>query len=125
MRRLSLLAAAAAGVLALPACGGSGSGSTVSIPPGAVHVIAEDGLHWNASSYQAKAGDVVIAGTNASALAHNLYVVDANGKKNPTFIDLPNRRTVLKTFKLDAGIYRVVCLVPGHQSMNSTLTVSS
>jgi hypothetical protein len=127
MLRARALTVAAAGLLALSACGGSSSGSSSdTVPAGATLITAEDGIQWSDSAYQAKAtnGEITIAGRNASSLAHNLYLIAPDGTKNPTFIDMPKRGITIKDFKIAPGTYQVVCLVPGHDKMKATLTVS-
>jgi hypothetical protein len=127
MLRARALTVAAAGLLALSACGSSSSGTSPdTVPAGATLITAEDGIQWSDSSYQATAtnGEITIAGRNASSLAHNLYVISPDGTKNPTFIDMPKRGTTTKEFKIAPGTYQVVCLIPGHDKMKATLTVS-
>jgi ABC-type glycerol-3-phosphate transport system substrate-binding protein len=127
MLRARALTAAVAGLLALSACGSSsGSGSTKdTVPAGATLINAEDGIQWSDSTYQATStnGKITIAGENSSSLAHNLYIISADGTKNPTFIDMPKRGTTIKEFKITPGTYQVVCLIPGHDKMKATLTV--
>lgn len=120
-----------AGVLAgaaLVACGGGTTATSTTVPAEAdVVVRAVEGIAWDAASYTAVAenGEVSIWSTNDSGVAHNLHVQTPDGDSVGDFIDLPRRDSNgLKTWKLAPGEYRLVCLVPGHQNMNSLLTVS-
>ncbi len=117
----------ALGLLAFSACGGGDStGGTV--PAGVdVEVHALDGIAWNQKSFTATPtnGNVTIYAVNDSGIAHNMYVIDANDKVVGTNVDLPHRGsngTVV--LPLAPGTYHIVCKVPGHNNMNSTLTVN-
>ena len=125
-RRLVLPALAAAAAFVLAACGGGDSDSGGTTPAGVdVEVIAIDGIAWNANTYTAEAGEITIFSRNASSLPHNLHIQNADGDAAvPEFIDLPSRGadgTI--TVTLEPGDYRIVCLIPGHQNMNSLLRV--
>ncbi len=108
---------------------GSGTSAATTVPDSAatVDVKAVEGVAWNQKSYTATAkdGKVTINGLNSSSIAHNLYVLDGNDKVMGDFINLPqhgSKGTVV--LDLQPGTYRIVCKVPGHQNMNSTLTVN-
>ncbi len=119
--------AAAVGLFALSACGGSSTPSGTAPPEADVVVKALDGISWNSKSYAATAtdGEVVIFGANDSSIAHNLYVVDSSDKVIGDFIDLPKRGSSgARQLELAPGTYRIVCKIPGHNNMNSTLTVN-
>jgi len=101
--------------------------STVPDSAATVTVVAVDGVAWAAKTYTATAkdGKVTITGKNASSIAHNLYVLDGTGKVIGDFINLPkNGSTDTRVLPLTPGTYHVVCKVPGHSNMNSTLTVN-
>ena len=126
-RRTTLaLTAAFAATVTLGACGG-GSSTPATVPVDAdVVVRALDGVVWDAAEYSATAtdGEVQIYGVNDSGIAHNLYVKDASDATLGDYIDLPVRGSDdMKTWKLAPGEYRIVCLVPGHQNMDSLLVV--
>jgi plastocyanin len=90
-------------------------------------VVAVDGVAWASKSYTATAkdGKVTITGKNASSIAHNLYVLDSSGAIIGDFINLPkNGSADTRVLPLSPGTYHVVCKVPGHSNMNSTLTVN-
>ncbi|MFM2183553.1 MAG: hypothetical protein RJB61_1847 [Actinomycetota bacterium] len=127
-RRLILAAASGAAALSLAACGGSGSSTPATVPADAdVVVRALDGVVWDKDAYTATAenGEVTIYSVNDSGIAHNLHVQTADGTGIGDFIDLPARGSDgTKTWKLEPGDYRIVCLIPGHQNMDSLLTVS-
>ena len=129
MTRRSTLALAAVipAALALSACGGGGSSTPATVPADAdVVVRALDGVVWDANEYSPTAtdGEVQIYGVNDSGIAHNLYVQDPAGATVGDYIDLPVRGSDdMKTWKLAPGEYRIVCLVPGHQNMDSLLIV--
>ena len=120
--RLVLLAPLAA--LTLAACGG-GSSTPSTVPADAdVVVRALDGVIWDATAYTAAAGEVTIYGVNDSMIAHNLYVLDSTEAVVGTYIDLPKRGSDgTRVLDLEPGTYRIVCKVPGHSNMDSTLTV--
>ncbi|MFZ9628966.1 MAG: hypothetical protein ACO3C1_06395 [Ilumatobacteraceae bacterium] len=126
MVRLPRRALVLAPLVALSACGG-GTATPATVPADAdVVVRAKDGIVWDQTAYTATAenGEVTIYGVNDSAIAHNLHVQTADGTAVGDFIDLPVRGSDdEKTWKLEPGEYRIVCLVPGHNNMNSTLTV--
>ncbi|MEN9822465.1 MAG: hypothetical protein RLZ04_891 [Actinomycetota bacterium] len=110
--------------LPLAACGG-GSSTPSTVPADAdVIVRALDGVVWDAKSYSASAGEVTLYGVNDSMIAHNLYVLDASEAVVGTYIDLPSRGSNgTRVLDLAPGTYQIVCKIPGHSNMNSTLTV--
>jgi plastocyanin len=115
-------------LLGLSACGGSSSSSDNTAPADAdVVVRAIEGIAWNQKEFTASAADgpVVIYGVNDSSIAHNLYVLDASDAVIGDFIDLPKRGADgSRQLDLAAGEYRIVCKIPGHNNMSSTLIVS-
>lgn len=119
---------AAAGLLTLSACGGGGSSTGGTAPAEAdVVVRARDGIVWDQKAYTATAteGKVTIFAVNDSPLAHNMYVEDEAEKVIGTHVDLPNNGSSgTVVLDLSPGTYRIVCKVPGHSNMNSSLTVS-
>lgn len=117
----------AAGLLALAACGGS-SESAGTAPAGVdLEVRAVNGIAWNAKSYTATATDgvVTIYAANDSSLPHNLHVLDEDGKEMGKAIDLASPGSSgTEDLQLAPGEYRIVCQIPGHTNMDSSLTVS-
>ena len=127
-RRTAAVALAPLFALMAAACGG-GSSTPTTAPEGVdVEVFAVDGIAWNTTTYRATAedGEVTIFGSNNSGLQHNLHIQDGDGAAvTADFIDLPSRGSSGSlTVALEPGEYRIVCLVPGHQKMNSLLVVS-
>ena len=126
MSKRLALPLAALGLVALSACGG-GSTTNNTVPADAdVVVRAKDGVMWDAKSYTATAtdGKVTIYAVNDSAITHNMYVLGAGDAVIGTHIDLAKKGSDgTAVYDLAPGEYRIVCKVPGHSSMNSTLTV--
>ncbi len=117
--------AAAVGLFALSACGGSSTTAGTAPAEADVVVRAVDGVAWNSKTYTATSGDVEIFVENNSSIAHNLYVLDSGEQVIGDFIDLPKRGSSgSRQFELTAGTYTLVCKIPGHNNMVSTLTVS-
>ena len=120
-----LAVATAFGLLALSACGGSSNTAGTAPAEADVVVRAVDGIAWNSKTYTAAAGEVIIFGENNSSIAHNLYVLDSADTVIGDFIDLPKRgANGSRQLDLKAGTYSIVCKIPGHNNMRSTLTVS-
>ena len=113
-----------AGVVALSACGGTSSASTTVPADAGLVVTAVAGIAWDAKSYTAPAGDVKVALKNDSDLVHNLVLVDSTGTQLPSKIKVNAQGDVaVATIALKSGTYTVICTVPGHANMKSTLTV--
>jgi len=115
-----------AAVALLAACGGS-SGSSSGTTPSNVDVVmtATDGLVWKDKAVTATAGDVTIELKNQSSVGHNLYIIAADGTENPKSIASSGRGdNKTETVNLAAGTYTIICKIPGHTNMKSTLTVS-
>ncbi len=90
-------------------------------------ITAVEGIRWDAPAYTATstAGKLVVQGRNDSSLGHNLYVVAADGTQVAEHEDLGKKGdTVTETFDIGPGAYTVICKIPGHSAMKSTLTVS-
>lgn len=113
--------------IGLTACGGS-STTPATVPADAdVVVRAKDGIVWDSKTYTATAegGKVTIYTVNESAIAHNMYVLDESDKPIGGHVDLPKRGSDgTLVYELAPGTYHIVCKVPGHSNMKSTLTVS-
>ena len=126
-KRLAVIGALVITAAALVACGGdddSGGGgdglSTGSGDGGPVTVVAQDSLSFDRDDYTASAGEVTIDYENGGNLTHTLLIdgvddfklsVSANG-------DIDEG-----TAELEPGDYRIYCDIPGHESMEATLTV--
>ncbi len=114
-----------AGPLLASCGGGSDGGTTGTTVPADVTVIAVEGIAWDAKDYTATAGEITIAAVNESSLPHNLHIVDPSGTQLPQVWDIPSRNdAVTDTVTLSAGTYTLICTIPGHANMKSTLTVS-
>jgi plastocyanin len=123
--RAALAPVAIATAAVLASCGGSDSGSTGTTIPADVTVIAVEGIAWDAEDYTATAGEISIAAVNRSSLPHNLHIVDPSGTQLPQVWDIPSRGDAVNdTITLSAGTYTLICTIPGHANMKSTLTVS-
>jgi plastocyanin len=121
-----ILTAAALAALTLTACGSSGSGSPQTVPSDVdVEVVAGPGIKWDKPDYAATAGTVTVALVNHDSQAHSLDLVAADGTKLPGEMRVGKSGDVdVADFDLAAGTYRIVCLIPGHDAMKATLTVS-
>lgn len=108
------------------ACGGSDEAATTTIVDDGSGVVvrALDGLRWESPTYTADAGDVRVVLENTSSQPHNLAIIDAENAELPVTLDTPSRSDVDETtIALDPGTYALICKIPGHGTMNSTLTV--
>lgn len=114
--------------LGLAACGSDSSGGPTTVPPPAdLTVTAVEGIRWDKDAYTAtsNSGKLVIQGRNDSSLGHNLYVVAADGTQVAEHEDLGKKGdSVTETFDIAPGDYTIICKIPGHSGMKSTLTVS-
>jgi cytochrome c oxidase subunit II len=128
-KRLTLIGALVivAGVLA--GCGGDdddgGSGgdglSTGSGDGGeTVTVVAQDTLSFDGDTYTASAGEVTFEYENGGNLTHTLLI---DGVDDFKLTVSANGDTDEGTAELDPGDYRIYCDIPGHESMEATLTV--
>jgi len=125
----TILATTAAGLaaLTLAACGSdSGSGSSNTIPADAGLVVyAGPGIKFDKTDYTATAGSVKLAYENRDAQRHTLVVL--NSSKTVIGAELKvnqNGDLDVGTYDLPAGTYTLQCLVPGHETMKASLTVS-
>jgi plastocyanin len=129
MRRRPVALALPLVALVLAACGSDGgSGGATTVPPPAdVVITAVEGIRWDKEAYTATSTNakLVIQGRNDSSLGHNLYVVGADGTQVAEHEDLGKKGdSVTDTFDVGPGTYTVICKIPGHSAMKSTLTVS-
>ena len=117
----------AVALLALAACGGERAASSTAPADVDVEVRAVDGIAWNASAYTATAtdGSITLFVANDSTLPHNLQVLDKDGKDVGKLIDIAKSgSSTTVELTIAPGEYRIVCEIPGHTNMNSSLTVS-
>jgi len=125
MKIRSVFPAVIVGIISLTACGGSGSTSPTTPVDADVVVTALDGIKWDKADYTATAGEIVIAAKNESSLPHNLHIIDPDGVELSTNMTIASKGDVKSaTITVVAGTYKLICTVPGHSNMKSTLTVS-
>jgi plastocyanin len=123
-RRLVVLALTAG--VALAACGGGDSAPADTLPSGVgLTVTAVPSIRWDAETYTATAGDVLVGLVNEDSVRHTL-IIAKDGTKIPDFkLEAGKKGSVDSgTIALAAGDYTLLCDVPGHQNMKATLTVS-
>jgi cytochrome c oxidase subunit 2 len=102
--------------------GGGGDGlSTGSGDGGApVTVVAQDSLSFDRDDYTASAGEVTIDYENGGNLTHTLLI---DGVDDFKLTVSANGDIDEGTAELEPGDYRISCDIPGHESMEATLTV--
>ena len=115
-----------ASLLLLAACGGSGTSAPAeTVPAGATVIKAVPSLRFDAEKYgPVPAGEVTFGYVNEDSVRHTLLIAKDNTK-------VPNFKLVIAqkgsvdsgTVSLDAGVYTLICDVPGHSNMRATLTV--
>jgi plastocyanin len=123
MRRTSL---ALVSFAVLAACGGGESAPETTLPAGVDLVVkAVPTIRWDASSYTAPAGEIDVFLANDDNVKHVLVVLQDDKVVGDLELEVNKRGdTDQGTITLQPGEYRIYCTVPGHGSMDSTLTVS-
>jgi plastocyanin len=123
MRRTSL---ALVSFALLAACGGGESAPETTLPAGVDLVVkAVPTIRWDASSYTAPAGEIDVFLANDDNVKHVLVVLQDDKVVGDLELEVNKRGdTDQGTITLEPGEYRIYCTVPGHGSMDSTLTVS-
>jgi plastocyanin len=129
-KRLTLIGALVITAAMLAACGGDdddggGSGDGLSTGSGddgggPVTVVAQDSLSFDRDDYPASAGEVTIDYENGGNLTHTLLI---DGVDDFKLSVSANGDTDEGTAELEPGDYRIFCDIPGHESMEATLTV--
>ena len=128
-KRLTLIGALVITGAVLAGCGGDddgGGGDGLSTGSGdgggagTVTVVAQDSLRFDQDDYTASAGDVTIEYENAGNLTHTLLI---DGVDDFKLSVTSNGDTDEGTVQLEPGDYRIFCDIPGHESMEATLTV--
>jgi cytochrome c oxidase subunit II len=129
-KRQTLVGALVIGGAALGACGGDdddgGGGDDPSTGSGdggggaPVTVVAQDSLSFDRDDYTASAGEVTIDYENGGNLTHTLLI---DGDDDFKLTVTANGDTDEGTTELEPGDYRIFCDIPGHESMEATLTV--
>jgi plastocyanin len=127
LKRHFVIGGLAVATLVMAACGGDdgdgqgGNGLTSqSGDGGALTVEALDSLSFDRDSYAATAGEVEIVYENDGSMVHTLLIEGVDDFKLQVNT---NGDTDTGTVELEAGEYRIYCDVPGHSSMEATLTV--
>ena len=93
-------------------------------------VRAKPSISWDQASYTATShdGKVVVTLIDDGGVTHNLHIIDSNDKDtdpNAPKLNVTGKGdTATGTFTLAPGTYRIICKVPGHGNMKSTLTVN-
>lgn len=124
-RRALPFAAGLATVALLSACGGGASEPDQTVPAGALEVRAKTGLIFDKNEYgPVPAGEVTIGYLNDDSILHTL-ILAKDGEKVANFkLEVSGRGDVDSgTVTLEAGVYRVICDVPGHNNMQADLVV--
>ncbi len=123
MRRTSL---ALVSFAVLAACGGGESAPETTVPAGVDLVVkAVPTIRWDASAYTAPAGEIDVFLANDDSVKHVLVVLQDDKVVGDLELEVGKRGdTAQGTITLEPGEYSIYCTVPGHGSMNSTLTVS-
>jgi plastocyanin len=129
-KRRTLIGALAITAAVLAACGGDdddgGGGDGLSTGSGdggggaPVTVVAQDSLSFDRDDYTTSAGEVTIDYENGGNLTHTLLI---DGVDDFKLTVSANGDTDEGTADLEPGDYRIFCDIPGHESMEATLTV--
>jgi plastocyanin len=110
----------------LGACGGGDSAPADTLPADvSLKVTAVPSIRWDAADYTATAGEITVGLVNEDTVRHTL-IIARDGTKIPDFkIEVGKKGDVDSgTVTLEAGVYTLICDVPGHQNMKAALTVS-
>ena len=128
-KRLTWIGALVVAGAVLAGCGGDddtggGGGDGLSTGSGGggdtVTVVAQDSLRFDRDEYTASAGEVTIEYENSGNLTHTLLIDGADDFKLSV---TSSGDTDEGTVELEPGDYRIFCDIPGHESMEATLTV--
>ncbi len=123
MKRIVSLSAS---LLLLAACGGSGTSAPAeTVPVGATVIKAVPSLRFDAKEYgPVKAGDVTFGYVNEDSVRHTLIIAKGDTKVANFKLVIAQKGSVDSgVATLEAGVYTLICDVPGHTNMRATLTV--
>ena len=109
----------------LPACSGSSSSPTKTLPTNIdLEVRAINGLKFDQTSYEVVAGETAIGYVNDDTIRHTLIVVQGDTKVSGFELKVNKKGDIDSgSVPLAAGNYVLLCTVPGHQNMKADLTV--
>jgi plastocyanin len=129
-KRVTLIGALVITGAVLAGCGGDddgGGGDGLSTGSGdggggggSVTVVAKDSLRFDRDEYTAGEGEVTIDYENGGNMTHTLLI---DGVDDFKLTVTSNGDTDEGTVELEPGEYRIYCDIPGHESMEATLTV--
>ena len=127
-KRLTWIGALVVAGAVLAGCGGDdgggGGGNGLSSGSGGggdtVTVVAQDSLRFDRDEYTASAGEVTIDYETSGNLTHTLLI---DGVDDFKLTVTSSGDTDEGTVELEPGDYRIFCDIPGHESMEATLTV--
>lgn len=119
-KKLLLTGLAVTCALGTAACGGGGSGGTVTAD---VVVGAGPGLKFDQQAYTVTAGSRSIALVQKDTQAHSLKIKGVDGLRLAV---TAGDKSAKATVTLQAGTYTLYCDIPGHEQggMHATLTVT-
>lgn len=126
-RPLSVVSLALAALVPVAtACGGGSSEPSYTIPADADLVVkAVPTIRWDKTDYTAPAGDIDVFLANDDNVKHILVVLQDDKVVGDLQLVVDKRGDFAQgSITLEAGQYRIYCIVPGHSSMDSSLTVS-
>ena len=112
---------------ALVSCGGSSQSDTTNTiaPDVDLLVSAVPAIRWDATSYQAPAGELKIAMSNMDSVKHVLVILQDDKVVGDLELVVNKKGDYDDgVITLEPGEYFIYCTIPGHGGMNSTLTVS-
>lgn len=119
-------------VLAVAGCGTGGAGSptpaasaSVGSSSSATTPVTERDFRFDQPSLSIPSG-TALAVTNAGPTVHNLAIENATGTVLATTKDLKPGTSEVLTLELPAATYKMVCSLPGHESLGlkGTLTIT-
>lgn len=123
--RAALISTALVTSSLLVGCGGGGESEPAPAVDADLVVTAVPTIRWDAEAYSVAAGEVTVAVRNEDSVRHTLVVLKDKEVVGDMELVVNRRGDVdTGTITLEAGTYRIFCTVPGHQNMNSELTVS-
>jgi len=117
----------ASSVVALSACGGSSSSTPVyTVPSDAGLVVkASPTIRWDATEYTAQAGEIKVFLANDDNVKHIMVIREGDTVVGDLKLSIAKKGDFAEgTINLKPGSFFVYCIIPGHNTMKSTLTVS-